>query len=400
MSNAEKQKIKKKTEGDVIRQTTRWNLIKTEWLCILDQTEAETEKSKLLTLEELLKQPVTFDVSKRIVDLNEQWDSVKTFLETLYDVFNSAGIEQAEMEKKLDFDASSNAKRLQTVKSELERLCIVVKERDKMTTSGDVERKSSTSDVAVKALKMDKIQTPKYTGKAEDFASWKERFISLVPPGRESAEVAVLLEQAIPDSKRYLLRGCGNDWEKMLQILQKELAPTRDVVNAITLQLSRIKRISAEDKDGDKRFVQLVETLEKMERDLKAINRISVLANCNTILDIESKLPQIVKMDWFKRKREKSLDEGTDQEKFTDLMSFLTDYKYVAKDGIAEFERAKASNAKTYTALVTGKCMAISSKLHGTDRKAGGTDNNGVKSQIFCLACQDGATNQARYCKL
>ena len=200
---------------------------------------------------------------------------------------------------------------------------------------------------------MDEIQTPKFTGKAEDFASWKQRFSSLVPAGREDAEIAILLEQAIPENKRYLVRGCDNDWEKMFEVLQKELAPTRDVVNSINLQLSKLKRISADDKEGDRKFVQLVESLEKMERDLKAINRVSVLANCNTLQDIECKLPQLVKMDWFKRKREKSLDEETDLSKFNDLMLFLIDYKYIAKDGIAEFERAKATNAKTYTALVT-----------------------------------------------
>ena len=216
---------------------------------------------------------------------------------------------------------------------------------------------------------MDKIQTPKFSGKAEDFAAWKERFNSLVPKGRDSAETAVLLEQSIPENKRYLLRGCGQDWSKMFDVLQKEVAPTRDVVNSINLQLSKLKRITSEDKESDKKFVQFVEALEKMQRDLLAINRISALANCSTIQEIESKLPHLVKTDWFKRKREKCLDEVTDLEKFNDLMDFMSDYKYIAKDGIAEFERAKATNAKSYTALVTGQCMTISSKVPVSNKK-------------------------------
>ena len=144
-----------------------------------------------------------------------------------------------------------------------------------------------------------------------------------------------------------------------------------------------------EDKESDKKFVFMVESIEKMQRDLKAIDRISVLANINTIQEIEGKLPQLVKTDWFKRKRENNLDEKTDDEKFKDFMMFLSDYKYIAKDGVAEFERAKATNARSYTALVTGTCMKISAKLPTKNLKAVSPRPN----EEFCLACQDGATN-------
>ena len=109
----------------------------------------------------------------------------------------------------------------------------------------------------------------------------------------------------------------------MLIILQRELAPTRDVVNSINLQLSKLKRITSDDRESDKKFVLMVESIEKMQRDLKAINRMSVLANCTTIQEIESKLPLLVKTDWFKRKREKNIDEETDAVKFDDMMTYF-----------------------------------------------------------------------------
>ena len=102
----------------------------------------------------------------------------------------------------------------------------------------------------------------------------------------------------------------------------------------------------------------------------------------------------MVKTDWFKRKREKGLDEKTDLEKFTDLMEFLIDFKYIAKDGIAEYERAKATNAKSYTALVTGQCMTISTKA-ASQKKPYNKTNIDVKDlgADYCIACQDGATD-------
>ena len=112
-----------------------------------------------------------------------------------------------------------------------------------------------------------------------------------------------------------------------------------------------------------------------MERDLTPIDRLSAIANCNTIQEIESKFPHMVKTDWFKRKREKGLDELTDLEKFKDLLSFLRDYKYIAKDGVAELERAKAANVKSYTAIVTGQCMNIASKVT-SNKKPSKSDNS------------------------
>ena len=100
-----------------------------------------------------------------------------------------------------------------------------------------------------------------------------------MPQGRSNAEVCVLLEQAIPEGKRYLLRSCEQDYNEMFTLLQKELAPTRDVVNSINLQLSKLKRITADDKESDRKFVHMVETIEKIVRDLEAIDSLSAIAN-------------------------------------------------------------------------------------------------------------------------
>ena len=395
-SAAEKQKAKKKADGDLNRQLNRWSLIKTEWECLLTQAENDVEVTKSLSSEELLKQSLLIDADQQKKSLEEHWENLKGFLDTLNELFQDGGIEPLEASRRIGFDAAGQVKRIQVVKTELGRVAVAIRQQNLNKKESDTGSVACTTPTVSTALKMDKIQTPKFTGKAEDFATWKDKFCSLVPRGRDKAETAILLEQAIPENKRYLLRGCGEDYELMLTVLQKELAPTRDVVNSINLQLSKLKRITAEDKDSDRKFVLLVETIEKMERDLVAIGRISALANCNTIQEIESKLPYLVKTDWYKRKREKTLDEKTDLEKFNDMMAFLKDYKYIAKDGVAEYERAKATNAKSYTALVTGQCLTISSKVNPANKKPAVSkpaNSSGSNSFLYCLACQDGATD-------
>ena len=277
LSPVEKQKVKKKLDGDVTRQINRWNLLKTEWECSLSQSENDTEKTRSLTVDQITAQPVLINAEKRSKDLVEQWSSIKAFHDTVVEVLEAGDVATLEASKRIDFDMGSNYKRLHVVKVELERLSMVKKSERDYSSSLKIDG----SLLKEKApLKMDKIQTPKFSGKAEDFTAWKERFNSLVPKGRDSAETAVLLEQSIPENKRYLLHGCGQDWSKMFDVLQKEVAPTQDVVNSINLQLSKLKRITSEDKESDKKFVQFVEALEKMQRDLLAINRISALANC------------------------------------------------------------------------------------------------------------------------
>ena len=379
VTTGEAQKQKREAEKDLVRQLHRWNLRKADWFAILEQTEQEIDgKTASPSKEDSL-----IDAIKRIEDIRTQWTEIKGFMDTLWDAFSSMEVEKVDAEGRINFEFDKEARRMRLVLSKLEALSLSVQGRS--VTS--VSEKANSSDKA--RLKMDKIQTPRFTGKAEDFALWKERFCSLVPKGRDDAETAVLLEQSIPENKRYLLRDCGQDYQEMLEVLRKELAPTRDVVNSINLQLSKLKKIMPEDKESDKKFVYMVESIEKMQRDLKAIDRISVLANINTIQEIEGKLPQLVKTDWFKRKRENNLDEKTDDEKFKDFMIFLSDYKYIAKDGVAEFERAKATNARSYTALVTGTCMNISAKVPPKNPKAFIPRPN----EEFCLACQDGATN-------
>ena len=75
--------------------------------------------------------------------------------------------------------------------------------QDSSFVSADKEEKS--------ALKLKGLTAPQFSGKAEDFASWKERFLALVPKGRSNEEIVALLELSIPQKKVYLLCECRQD---------------------------------------------------------------------------------------------------------------------------------------------------------------------------------------------
>ena len=262
LTTADKEKAKKKSEGELRRQLNRWEIMKAEWYCQLEHGEKIMSESKELQVEDLLKKTVVLapDIGSKLIG---HWAVLKSFQETLFDLFEQTGVDDKTAAERVKFDPVKDAKRLHLVIAELDRLAEVKKKQEANKVSSDTVDSTVAQEKEKAPLKMDRIQTPKFSGKAEDFASWKERFISLVPQGRDNAEICVLLEQAVPEGKQYLLRGCGNDYTKMLDILQKELAPTRDVVNAVNLQLSKLKRITSDDKESDKKFVLMVETIEK-----------------------------------------------------------------------------------------------------------------------------------------
>ena len=184
LSSTDKLKIKKKADGDITRQQSRWNLLKTEWECLLSQAETDTESTRSLTVEDLLKQPLLIDADQQLKLLGEQWESIKSFQETLHEVYEAGGVEPLEAARKLEFDASGQVKRMQVVKAELSRLSVAIKRKEvDKTVSSTATLVTPAVATASTALKMDKIQTPKFSGKPEDFATWKDRFIALVPRG-------------------------------------------------------------------------------------------------------------------------------------------------------------------------------------------------------------------------
>ena len=138
LSNSDKQKMKKKADGEITRQLNRWSLLKTEWECLLSQAETDIEGTKHLSTEELIKQTVLLDTDQQIKLIDEQWAGLKEFQDTLYEVFEIGGIEPLEASKKIEFDVTSHVKRMQVVKAELGRLAAASKQHDSL-------RKNSTT---------------------------------------------------------------------------------------------------------------------------------------------------------------------------------------------------------------------------------------------------------------
>ena len=147
---------------------------------------------------------VLLDADSKLKELSDLWESLTKFHDNLWELFDANDIDETEMKTKIDFDSVKEIQNYRPLKNTLQKLSVVIAKQVDNKKDDTSPEKETDKDKA--PLKMDRIQTPKFSGKAEDFASWKERFCALVPKGRDDAEISVLLEQAIPETKRYLLQ--------------------------------------------------------------------------------------------------------------------------------------------------------------------------------------------------
>ena len=129
LSQTEINKVKKKAETDKKRQLNRWSLIKTEWVCLIEQAEKQIEDTVTITAEVLLSTPVLIDTDIKIKALKEHWNTMQEFLETLWDVLDGAEVDQKEAERLIDFDSNREVKRLHYVVAEFESLSVVIESR-------------------------------------------------------------------------------------------------------------------------------------------------------------------------------------------------------------------------------------------------------------------------------
>ena len=82
----------------------------------------------------------------------------------------------------------------------------------------------------------------------------------------------------------------------MMKILQGKFGRTCLVVESVVSDIEKIKPITGE--KADKMFVEFVETLEKIERDLKAQSLLDEVSNASVIGKIQSKLPIEIEKKW------------------------------------------------------------------------------------------------------
>ena len=105
----------------------------------------------------------------------------------------------------------------------------------------------------------------------------------------------------------------------MMKTLQEKFGTSRQVIMSIVAELGKLSIATS-----DRQFVTFVETIEKAERDLEAVDSVDQLENETILTMIESKLPERIKSFWLKNVVDKNLMNETARNKYRELMRFLS----------------------------------------------------------------------------
>ena len=118
------------------------------------------------------------------------------------------------------------------------------------------------------------------------------------------------------------------------------------MVDSVVTEIDKLKPVSGE--KADKLFVELVEKLEKVERDLRSENLLNEIMNGAIIGKLESKLPVVIKNKWAELNIEEDLDQKSSEERFKRLMNFLDQQKRIVEFQSGEARQSSGNKSSSY----------------------------------------------------
>ena len=250
-----------------------------------------------------------------------------------------------------------------------------VKVPPKHVIAGDI-----ADTVKAVPLKINKPDTLVFSGQARDFAAFKRDFMAIVVPHRDAPQIGIYLKQAIPEKHKHLVSNKElHEWQDMLDILEDELAAPKIIIDQTVGEIERMKTPTT-----DRAFIEFVDSLEKIQRDLTTLDQLSEISNTAILSKLEGKLPAQINHDWTMKVIREKLAKKASTEKFEQFMCFLKEAKEATKYNVC-----LPSVANKNLCFVTGTYVP-----QPQSNKKEPQVNQSRGSTLPCLACNiDGATD-------
>ena len=185
--------------------------------------------------------------------------------------------------------------------------------------------------------------------------------MDVIVPGRSNPEIGALLREGLNTKEKNLLR--NNDmaeYMEALDILQNEYGKPALVINDVNADLNKLKPITGE--KADQSFLDFVEKVENICRDMETVGRSGDLKNGHMINVLVSKLPVKIAQDWANARQKKKMDTMVSEDIFRELMEFLKSEKEVTK-GLLHMQETSNDKPRTRSSYVTGQTFTVSQKL-------------------------------------
>ena len=245
-----------------------------------------------------------------------------------------------------------------------------------------------------KFLKLKKISPPKFSGAYRDFPKFKRDFNTIVAvEGRSDIEIGATLKESIPKKHEHLIDNLAVDEHiEMMRILTRKFGNSRLIVSEIVSEIRGMKPVN-----NDKMFIEFVDTIDRIHRDLVELNLEAEIATTNMVTEIERKLPNLVRRDWSHEFMQEDVEKSP-KEMFDAFMKFLLKTQRMVEFHSLDTKQCSGQGrAFTNSSYVNGSTVLVEKGGAGNDCSGGGGINrNKFNEQSLspCIVCNtDGVTD-------
>ena len=148
---------------------------------------------------------------------------------------------------------------------------------------------SRSSQIHVKAL-----DSPRFGGNIREYANFKQDFTRLMV--KTYGKDAYALRSCLYGPALQTVRGVEDDYDKMIERLDKVYGDSRKFVDTIISDIKSIKPIH----DGDsKKFISMVDIIERCWLDLQRMDMSEEMDTVAMVSMIEKLLPPVQKREWI-----------------------------------------------------------------------------------------------------
>ena len=298
----------------------------------LTQITESVETEKCLTLREFEKSEMKHEAAKiENLLLNENIDDVsRRGLLKEY---------QSELKKQMERCKNAQAQYLslisrEEVKNELswtnEVHQIYADATAKLFAAMKVDESPSGIQHKPYGLKLQPMPLPKFKGDIREYPRFKDDFTNQVVPSVTVAQQPYVLKSCMEGYPLEIVKNVDHSISEMWKRLDEVYAVPSKVIDVI---MKDIKRLTPVKKKENKKFVQLVDIVEKAYRDLNRLNLQNQISNASTVSMIEEKLPPDILEKWVELiKNPMFAIQYDDVNQFPLLLKFLVERK-----GILEY---------------------------------------------------------------
>ena len=194
---------------------------------------------------------------------------------------------------------------------------------------------AAVSDVthAVKSIKLERMQLPRFSGNIRDYPRFKSDFKRhVMPEVKDDDSAAYALKSCLDRSVADVVRNVDSDLNEMWTRLDDKFGRASKLVDVVINDIKKVRSV----EDGDsKRFIELVDIVETGFCDLRRVKFEKEISNSAVVSIIEGKLPLSIQLKWAEMVN-CSDSEVEELDKFPHLLQFLLGQKrameYVASD--------------------------------------------------------------------